>query len=100
MCVWGGGVAWIIFLTSLKCKAVETTKDDAFARKECPAAFRTFLVVSDGVNKPLSVVESYWFFSNEYFTLIHTSFLYYILFFIVKFCNCCTQLKCGTSEEE
>ena len=64
VCVWGGGglVAWIIFLTSLKRKAVETTKDDAFARKECPAALRTFLMISDGVlNKPLSVVESYCF---------------------------------------
>ena len=67
VCVWGGGggggglVAWIIFLTSLKRKAVETTKDDAFARKECPAALRTFLMVSDGINKPLSVVESYCF---------------------------------------
>ena len=37
------------------------TKDDAFARKECPAALRTLLMVSDGVNKPLSVVESYYF---------------------------------------
>ena len=54
-------VAWIIFLTSLKRKAAETTKDDAFARKECPAALRTLLMVSDGVNKPLSVVESYYF---------------------------------------
>ena len=54
-------VAWIIFLTSLKRKAVETTKDDAFARKECLAALRTFLMVSDGVNEPLSVVESYCF---------------------------------------
>ena len=54
-------VAWIIYLTSLKRKAVETTKDDAFARKECSAALRTFLMVSNGVNKPLSVVESYCF---------------------------------------
>ena len=54
-------VAWIIFLTSLKRKAVETAKDDAFARKECLAVLRTFLMVSDGVNKPLSVVESYCF---------------------------------------
>ena len=54
-------VAWIIFLTRLKRKAVETTKDDAFARKECPVALRTFLKVSDGVNKPLSVVESFVF---------------------------------------
>ena len=50
--------AWIIFVTSLKRKAVEITKDDAFARKECLAALRTFLMVSDGVNKPPSVVES------------------------------------------
>ena len=54
-------VAWIIFLTSLKRKTVETTKDDAFAQKECLAALKTFLMVSDGVNKPLSVVESYCF---------------------------------------
>ena len=51
-------VAWIIFLTSLKGKAVETTQDDAFARKEYLAVLRTFLMVSEGVNKPLSVVES------------------------------------------
>ena len=56
-------VAWIIFLTSLKCKAVKTTKDDAFAREDCLAALRTFLMVSDVVNKPLSVVESYCFSS-------------------------------------
>ena len=46
-------VAWIIFLTSLKRNDVETTRNDAFARKECPAALRTFLMASDGANKPL-----------------------------------------------
>ena len=62
----GGGrgvVAWIIFLTDLKRKAVETTKDDAFSRREYPATLRTFLMVSEGVNKPPSVVESYCFSS-------------------------------------
>ena len=59
--LWGFLLAWIMFLASLKRKAVDTTKDDAFARKECPAVLRTSLMVSDGVNKPLSVVESYCF---------------------------------------
>ena len=60
----GGGcffVTLIIFLTRLKRNAVEIIKDDAFARKECSTALRTFLRVSAGVNKPLSVVESYCF---------------------------------------
>ena len=48
-------------LDKLETQTVETTKDDAFARKECLAALRTFLMVSDGVNKPPSVVESYCF---------------------------------------
>ena len=50
-------VAWIIVLISLKRNAFETTKDDAFAWKECPAALKTFLMVSNGVNKPLPVVD-------------------------------------------
>ena len=67
-------VAWIIFLTSLKRKAVETIKDDAFSRKECPVALRTFLMVSDGVNKPLSVVEPFvflqWIFHSDSFLFL------------------------------
>ena len=61
-------------MTSLKRKAVETTKDDAFAQKECPVALRTFLMVFDGVNKPLWVVESFVFLhSDSYlFPLIYT----------------------------
>ena len=85
-------------MTSLKRNAVETTKDDAFARKECPAALRTFLMVFDSVNKSLSVVESYWFSrinisSDPYLFPLPYTLLY------SKFCNGCTQLKCGTSEE-
>ena len=69
-------VAWIIFLTSLKRKAFETIKDDAFSRKECPVALRTFLMVSDGVNKPLSVVESFVFLQ----WIVHSdSFLFLLL---------------------
>ena len=62
---------------SLKRKAVETTRDDAFARKECPAALRTFLMVYDGVNTPLSVVESYCFSPmNISFWFVPLSLLY------------------------
>ena len=97
MIVFCGGFfeAWIIFLTSLKRKAVETTKDDAFVRKECPAALRNFLMVSDGVNKPLSVVKScfspmnisllfvllsllYTFFYSKVLQWLHTTEMWYI----------------------
>ena len=83
-------VALIIFLTSLKRNAVEITKDDAFSRKECSAALRTFLRVSAGVSKPLSVVESYCF---SRMNILHSD--PYIFPLLVKFCNACTQLKCG-----
>ena len=83
-------VALIIFLTSLKRNAVEITKDDAFSRKECSAALRTFLRVSAGVSKPLSVVESYCF---SRMNILHSD--PYIFPLLLKFCNACTQLKCG-----
>ena len=69
-------------MTSLKRNAVEITKDDAFARKECSAAWRTFLRVSAGVNKSLSVVESY-----SFSRIFHSD--KYPFPILVKFCNGC-----------
>ena len=94
MCVWGGVlVAWIIWihpLDKLEKQSCWYNQKRCICSERMPSCVDNF---PDGVNKPLSVVESYCF------SPMSISLWFVPFSFIVKFCNGCTQLKCGTSEE-